>query len=643
MSWTTLRIAPGLVRNTTRYAASGTWYDASLVRFREGTPEKWAGWVDGYPGFSMSGVCRSLHRHGVLDGTRWVSAGTSKKFYMVRNEFQYDVTPVGSSVVVANPLTTTNGSTQVKVTHASHSHYPGSYVVISGASAVGGVPAVDLNKEHVISGWVDDNNYLITVATTATSDASGGGAAVTLSYLFAAGSDDVVVSTSGWGTGAWGEGVWGGAVGVTSGFDQMGIWSQDNWGEDLVANASGGPIFYWKASTASTKMIDILDIPVNYFGLGTAGADGNAPEEAQFILISHRDRHLLAFGCTAFGVGAPVEPMTIRWCSQEAITNWNEGDTTGTAGFLPLSNGSKFISGIATAKEILAWTDQALYSIQYVGGTFIFVADILERWSDICGMKACCSFNGIVYWMGGGGFYSYSGRTDKLACPIWDYISTRLNRQQMAKVCAGSNQNHNEVIFYYPSNVSGNLENDSYAALDTVQGVWTFGALPRTAWMDLDSLSPVLGASPEALSTARLFEHDQGADDGSTSPPSPLDAFIESGPIELSAEGSYDKGDRMMFVKRLMPDVTFRDITTSSTVPQMNIVLKMMDMPGGGFGESASSQAQRSATIPVEQFTKEAWPRLRGRSLSVRYESNTIGTNWRAGFTRIYARTDGQR
>ena len=335
--------------------------------------------------------------------------------------------------------------------------------------------------------------------------------------------------------------------------------------------------------------------------------------------------------------------MTFRWCNQEAITNWNEADLTGTAGSLPLSNGSKFISGIATAREIIVWTDQAMYSVQYVGSPFIYTAELLERWSDICGLKARCSFNGIVYWMGGGGFYSYAGRTDKLACPIWDYISNRLNRQQMAKVYAGSNQNHNEVIFFYASNDSGNVEVDSYAALDVMQGIWTFGALPRTAWMDLDALSPVIAASPDDATAARLFEHDQGTDDGSTDPPSAISAFIESGPIELSAEGSYDKGDRMMFVKRILPDVTFRDITASSTVPQMNIVLKMMDKPGGGFGENSSSQVQRSVTIPVEQFTDEAFVRLRGRSLTFRAESNTTGTNWRLGFTRIYARTDGQR
>jgi hypothetical protein len=267
----------------------------------------------------------------------------------------------------------------------------------------------------------------------------------------------------------------------------------------------------------------------------------------------------------------------------------------------------------------------------------MFEANLLDRWSDIAGMKAVCSFNGIVYWMGRGGFYAYSGRTEKLPCPIWAYISSRLNPDQFAKVYASSNQNFNEVIWFYPSVDS--VEIDSYATLNVTDGVWTFGALARTAWFDLDALHGVIAVSPEA----RLYEHDIGADDGSTNPSTPIPAFIESGPIELASEGSFDKGDRMMFVRRILPDVTFRMQGTASDAPKMDIVLKMMDKPGSGFFDNSSSTVQRIATIPVEQFTEEAYVRLRGRSLTLRAESNYIGTNWRMGMTRIDARTDGQR
>ncbi len=637
MSWTSLKVAPGLVRNTTRYAAAGTWFDCSLVRFRDGHPEKWAGWQDGYPGLVMDGICRSLHRHGDLSGFSWVSAGTSRRFYMLTDDQYLDVTPwAGAALTLgSDPLSATNGSAVLTVTQATHLHYPGDTVFISGATSFAGIPVGNLNKEHRITSFVDDNSYTITLDAPATATATGGGAAVTARYLFRAGSEDFITG-GGWGSLAWNEEEWGGEPGSAA-QDQMGVWSHDNWGEDLVACPMSSGIYFWKASDPTTRMINILDIPPNYFGLGTPGADGNAPPEMEFIIVSHRDRHLLAFGASPYAGDGDADPMTFRWCSQEAITNWNEADLAGTAGSLPLSNGSRFIAGMATAREILVWTDQALYSVQYVGHPLIYVAELLDRWSDIAGMKAVCSFNGVVYWMGRGGIYAYSGRTEKVPCPVWDYVSNRLNPNQFAKVYASSNQKYNEVIWFYPSVDS--TEVDSYVAVNVAEQIWTFGNLSRTAWFDLDALHGVIAAS----SDGRIYEHEIGADDGSTSPVTPISAFIESGPIELSSEGSFDKGDKMMFVRRILPDVTFRDAQTSSGAPQMNIVLKMMDKPGGGFDTSASRMAQRSATIPVEEFTEEAWVRLRGRSLTIRAESNSVGTNWRLGITRIDARTDGQK
>jgi hypothetical protein len=647
MSWTQLRISPGVVRNNTRYAVSGAWFDVSLVRFRDGLPEKWAGWTDRYSGFKFNGVCRSLHRHGTLNGQRWVSLGTSERFYMATDGAQYDVTPLLAEVTVPNCLSSYQiGSKVVFVQQTNHGRYPGDRVILSGVTTtVGGIPTSDFNGvEFTIVDWVSPNSYTIRSTTAASSvQASVGGAGVKLTYPFRPGSDDAIEG-GGWGALGWSEEEWGGDYDgpVSSGgtvafgaFDQMGIWTQDNWGEDLVANAQSGPIFYWDASFASNRMVDILDLP---------GADGHAPSEAQFVVISHRDRHCLAFGCTRYDDPTIVEPMTVRWCNQEDIYNWDEGLLdTGTAGNLPLSNGSRFIAAQATAREILVWSDQALYSIQYVGNPYIYTAELLERWSDICGLKAVTSFNGMVYWMGQGGFYAYSGRTDKIPCPIWDYISVRLNRDQMSKVYASSNQLHNEVLFFYPSNEGGNLEVDSYAAFDVVQQVWTFGSLARTAWMDLTALDPVIATS--ARPDLRVYEHDSGSDDGSTAPASPINAFIESGPIELSSEGSFDKGDRFAFIRRILPDVTFRDITTSSDVPQMLLTIRMMDKPGGDFlsTEQSSSPVARSVTIPVERFTEEAFVRLRGRSLTLRAESNTLGTNWRMGVPRIDVRTDGQR
>ena len=295
MSWTGLKIAPGIVRSSTRYATAGTWFDGSLVRFREGYPEKWEGWQDAYPGFVMIGRVRSLHRHSILTGASYISAGSSKRFYMITDDAQADVTPFDGStptpVAMPNSLSTTNGSNLVRVAHTEHGKFPGDSVVIAGATDIGGIPAASLNMIHEVENFVSEDVYEIKVNTIATSTVSGGGgASVTIQYILHAGTDDFI-SGGGWGALTWTEEEWGGDLeDIEAGLaDQAGLWSQDNWGEDLVACAMNGGIYFWDATTPLARMKNILDLP---------GADLNAPADAQFIIVSHRDRHLLAFGAS---------------------------------------------------------------------------------------------------------------------------------------------------------------------------------------------------------------------------------------------------------------------------------------------------------------------------------------------------------
>lgn len=628
MPWMRLKFAAGMNRDASRYAADGSWYDGSLVRFRGGYPEAWAGWVKVRDDFQMEGMCRSIHKFTSLEGFSWTGLGTSKRFYMISDDLSYDVTPIEEvQALAANPIATTIGSPVIVVTDVAHGHLPGDAVIISGSTDVGGILAATINAEHVISGYVNDDSYEITVGTNATSTvAAGGGASVVATYLYHAGSDDQFQG-GGWGGLGWGEEEWGGDPSLGA-QDKMGFWSQDNWGEDLVANANKGPIFYWDRTTPSTRMVNIRDL---------AGADGNAPSQSEFIIISHRDRHLIAFGCNEFGSG-DFAPMTVRWCSQEDITDWDEASTVGTAGSLPFSNGSKFLCAMPTNREILVWTDSALFSLQYLGAPLIYGAELIEEGADIAGLNAVCNVGDVVYWMGRSGFYVYTGRVEKIPSTVWDYVAQNMDWSQYQKIFASTNKRHNEIIWFYPC-IGGAGENDSYVAYNVVDSTWTFGTLARTAWTELESLSNPIAASPDGY----LYEHENTSDDGSTNPATPLNAYIESAPLELSSEGSFDKGDRFMLVRRILPDVTFRNYDDGAHVPRMNIVLTMMDKPGGGYHSTSSSQVSRSVIVPVEEFTDDAHVRLRGRALVLRAESNSLGTQWKLGVPRIDVRPDGQR
>lgn len=626
MPWGKIRFNPGIQKNITRYSAEGAWVDGSLVRFRGGFPERWAGWVRYLDDFEFLGQCRSLHRWAALSGLVYTGIGTHLRFYVTQDILTYDVTPIDETVVLVNPFDTTIGSNVVVVNDTAHGRFPGDGVIISGASAVGGIPAGDLNQEHIIASYISDNAYTIEVATNATSTVTGGGgAAVTFEYIFRAGAEDQGAGDGGWGVGSWGDGTWGGSptIGGT-----IGVWTQDNFGEDLVANAIDGPIFYWDATSPSSRMVDIRDLP---------GADGNAPSFARFIAVSHRDRHLLAFGPSNEFGGATYAPMTIRWCSQENILNWDESDTSGTAGSIPLSRGSGFLAVQATQREFLVWSDAAVYSLQFVGSPdAVYIAEIISEHSDIAGMNASTTFANTVFWLGRSGFYIYDGRVQKMDCTVWEYIRANVNWDQRQKIYASSIRGQDEVIWFYPS--TSGLECDSYVTYDVVNNAWSYGSLARTAWLPEDFQFEPLATATDG----KLYLHETGMDDGSQNPPIAIDAFIESSPFELSSEGAYDKGDRFMFIRRILPDVTFVD-NDGANINTMNIVLKIMDKPGGGFGDSSSSQVQQTVTIPVEEFTEEAHVRLRGRSLTVRIESSTRGSQWRLGTPRLDLRPDGQR
>lgn len=620
MPWSRLNFKSGITKDVTRYGAEGTWVDGSLVRFRNGFPERWGGWVRYFESFTMLGVCRSIKRWAILNGFIYTGLGTNRRFYVVSDDLSYDVSPIKSTAPLTNPFATTIGSPIVTVTDTAHGALSGQGILISGGSAVGGLT---LAGAYDITSYINEDTYTITASSNATSTATGGGS-VSIAYIYEAGGVNQAYG-GGWGTDTWGQNDWGGSSSITD--DNIGLWSQDNWGEDLVACIYDGPIFYWFASTPTTRMIGIRQLP---------GADGFAPSTARFVVVSHKDRHLLAFGVGEEFMGSAYAPMTVRWCSQEDIYNWNEADETGTAGSLPLSRGSRFLAIQPTQAEILAWSDTSLYSLQFVGAPDVYIANIVSEQSDIAGMNAATVFNTNVFWMGRSGFYVYDGRVQKVPSTVWDYVFRHVNWTQNNKIYGCSNKTFDEVVWYYPS--IGSLENDSYVCLNVSTGEWTIGTLSRTAWLDADFQYQPLATTADG----KLYFHEVGADDGSQNPPIPITAFIESAPIELSSEGTYDKGDRFAFMRRVLPDVTFL-LNDGINTPTMNMVVKTMDKPGGGFNSTTSSQVSQTVILPVEEFTTECHVRLRGRSITIRYESNTRGSLWRIGQPRFDLRSDGQR
>lgn len=614
-----LRFKPGLVRDMTHYANTGGWWDSNWVRFRMGQPEKMGGWVKNIT-TAFLGKCRCLVNWTTLNGYQYLGLGTNIKFYVSNGGDYIDVTPIRytSSPMAADPFAATNGSTTVTVTDAANGSLEGDYVTFSGATTFAGIPADELNAEHRITSIIDANTYTIEVTTPATGTASGGGAAVVAEYQINIGLDTSVYGV-GWGTGTWGTGLWGIS---TSAGPQIGlrIWSADTFGEDLVTCVRNEGIYYWDATVPNDRMVALEDL---------AGAS-DAPVVATEVMVSAEERHVIAFGCNPIG-SAVQDPLFIRWSDTESATNWTPAITNSAGGYR-LSVGTSIVNAQRTRSEVLVWTDMALYSMRWTGAPYTFSFTLLGTGTNIVGMNASISVNDMVFWMGREQFYFYDGRIQPLNCPVLDYLQSRINYDQSDKVFAYSNTLFNEVGWLYQS-VDG-TECDSYVIFNYVERAWYFGSLNRTAWLDKGPAFYPLATSDDSY----LYDHEYGMDDGSTTPASPIVAYIESSPMEMDTEGL---GMHFMFLNRLIPDVTFRDSTAAS--PSVDMTVKMQDYPGENYSQDYASTITQSATVPIEQFTRQAFIRLRGRSAVFRIESDEVGVTWRLGVPRIETRPDGRR
>lgn len=609
-----LQFRPGIVRDLTGYTNEGGWRASNLVRFRFGFPETVGGW-EKYSTYTFLGTCRSLHNWVTLLGSNLMGVGTNLKFYLERGGEYNDITPLRDTVTLTNPFSATNGSSVITVTDVNHGCVNGDFVTFSGATGLGGnVTAAVLNKEYQIT-FVDVDTYTITVAVVANSSDTGNGGTVTAAYQINVGLNTQVGGT-GWGAGTWGRGGWGSATTVSAG-NSLRLWSQDNYGEDLVFNVRDGGVYYWDASSGLTA---------RGVTLASLSTDSSTPTLASQVMVSDRDRHVIAFGANQGGTSAQ-DPLLIRFSSQENPYEWTP-TSTNTAGDLRLGSGSIIIKAIETKRETVVFTDTALYSMQFIGPPYTFGIQMISNNISIMGYNTAAALDDTVIWMGEREFFIYTGKTDPLLCPVKDYVFDNMNFSERDKICAALNSEYNEITWFYPS--ASSSENDLYVTFNYREQVWTYGALPRTAWIDHG-----LREYPQAANgDGYLYNHELGTDDGSTNPPTPLNAYIESAPVDI------ENGDRFSFIRRIIPDVSF---TNSTNTPRLDMTLKTQNYPGSNYVDGPSSEVIRSAVVPVEQYTQVKDIRLRGRSVILRVESNRLGTSWRLGSPRIEIQPDGRR
>jgi len=585
-----------------------------------------------------------------------------------------------------NPFSTTSGSATITVTQNAHGMSNGTYVAFSGATAVAGISAAVLNTTYIISG-VATNTYNITLATglTANATTTGGGSAV------------VVIQGSG--TQGWGDG-------FTSGIgQQLRLWSDDNFGADLVIAPRGGPIFYWKDSTGVSAraryLSDIANtttiftdaatfgggatsitvtagiapsvypymyitgtnlpagtrvaanyipgattVPINTTTTGASAgnysfsyAGSFVPTVTYQVISSSIQQFVVAYGANSYEPGNPAttfNPMLVRWSDQANPYQWVP-QVTNQSGEFTLTNGSYIMAARTTRQEILVWTDSCLYSQQYLGSPYVWGFQVLMDNISVISPNSMITVNNVTYWMGRDRFYMYSGRVEVLPCSLRQYVFNDINNNQAYQVFAGANEAYNEVWWYYVSESSANTVVDKYVIYNYLDRVWYYGNLNRSAWIQS-------GTQPFPIAAdynGRLLYHENGTDDQSTSATLPIEAYVQSSDFDIG------DGHNFGFVWRILPDVNFNGSTTNQ--PLVTMTVKPRQNSGTPYGTADNPQvrsAQNYTTIPaytVQEFDGQVYTRIRGRQMSFRIESNTVGVAWQLGSPRIDIRPDGRR
>lgn len=615
---------PGVNRENTRYYNETGWYESQLVRFRQGSPEVVGGW---YPLSQNTylGICRALFDWVTLAGSKVVATGTNLKYYIEQGGVYHDITPVAETTTGSATFSATDGSSEIVVTDASYTDWNvNDFVTYSGAVTLGGaITATVLNQEYqIIRVGPGANQYVIDVGVEAdASDVGDGGASVNAAYQINTG-PAYEIPRLGWGAGPWGYGAWGVGIGTT---DELRIWSQSNYGEDLIFAPRYGGIYYWDASTGtSLRAVALQDVMTSY----------DVPTVQHYIIVSDVSRFVFAFGCNPIG-SSTADPMLIRWSDQEDAWNWTPAPTN-QAGEIRLSHGSEISTALQARQEIIVWTDVAVYALQYVGAPVVWQTQLMADNVSIMGPNATATAAGKVYWMGKDKFYMYDGTVQTLNCDLRRYIFDDINPEQSYQVCSGSNEGYNEIWWFYCSKDSTAI--DKYVVYNYVENCWYYGNMARTAWLDATTTS---GHPLAATYDNTLVLHEYGLNDNTVGVDNPIHAWIQS------AEFDADDGHNFSFMYRMLPDLTFQNSTAAA--PTATITVTPLKNSGSGYttppsvGGSSDAQVVRSATVPVEAFTGQVFVRVRGRQFVFKIESNQLDTTWQLGKMRLDLRNDGRR
>jgi len=640
------QFVPGIDKTNTSVGAEQRWIDCDNVRFRYLLPEKVGGWSSLITD-TIVGVARREFAFVDLAGNRYVAIGTDKFLLIYFEGKLYDITPL-KTTLSSSTIATTNASPICSITTTSnHNLYAGDIVLLDNVTLPGGTGYADSDFEDKlfqVTSITSATVFTVTQSSNATATVSTGGSLEVKPY------EQVGPATQsygyGWGTDTWGSGTWGTASSADDVTLEPGLWSLSNFGQVLIATIANGKTFTWNAGAT-----DALTIRAS---TTTSGFETTSnPTATRVSLVSPTTRHLIHLGTeTTIGTPSTQDDMFIRFSDQENINSYTP-TATNTAGTQRLQDGTKIMGALKAKESILVWTDNALYTMRFIGAPFTFGFEQVGTNCGLIGKNAAVEIDGVAYWMSTNGFFAFDGTVKSLPCTVEDYVYDQADTTKGQQVYAGLNNQYTEVIWYYPSTSSE--YNDQYVVFNYGEsskipgGVWYIGTEARTTWIDAtvypnpiatkfnDSATGTfpLIVGESGLGQTTLFEHEVGTDqvnpDGSITT---VTSFIQSYDYDLQQAQRGQTyalaGEVFLAVRRFLPD--FKDLQD-----EVEVTLAVKRYP------SDSQTTTALSPFKITTSTQKKDTRARGRFVNIEIKNVGEGQSWRFGTIRLDVQPDGRR
>ena len=642
------KVLPGIDKQDTTSGAENRWVDCDNTRFRYGLPEKVGGWSSLIPD-TIVGVARRQFAFVDLDGNRYIAIGTDK-FLLIYFEGQlYDITPLKTTLTSCT-IATTNGSPICSITKASHGLTAGDIILLDSVTLPAGTGYTDADFEDKlfqVTNVTSTSVFTITQSTNATATVSTGGSLSVIPY------ETVGPAAQsygyGWGIDTWSSGAWGEAAPASDVSLEPGLWSLSNFGQVLVATIANGKTFTWNAGDASRL--------TTRASTTTSGFSTSAnPTATRVTLVSPTTRHLIHLGTeTVIGDTSTQDDMFIRFSDQEDINDYTP-TAINSAGSQRLQDGTKIMGALKAKETILVWTDNALYTMKFIGAPFTFGFEQVGTNCGLIGKNAAVEIDGMAFWMSANGFFMFDGTVKSMPCSVEDYVYDQADTTKGQQVYAGINNLFTEVVWYYPS--TNSEYNDQTIVFNYGQpmkgGVWYIGTEARTSWIDasvypkpsatkfndaaVGTFPVIVGQSD--LGQTTLFEHEVGTDqvnaDGTTTI---ITSFVKSYDFDIQSRqqnaqgkstGPGISGEVFLAMRRFVPD--FKNLQGNAKV-----TLAVKRYPQ----ESETTTNLSPFTINANTDKKDT--RARGRFVSIKIENTDVSESWRFGTLRIDIQPDGRR